>query len=98
MWYFTSIVYMRFCKILLPSPWVRVGEGSGKEIQKHIFENNLAPNYDTIMKLHMGTLDMNTKKSFLPLLEFLILRGGMENTLNFKKFEFLNITRLFNAP
>ena len=53
-----------FCKILPPS--------------KHVFERNSAPNYLTMTKLHMGRLDLNTKKSLSVILEFLILRGGME--------------------
>ena len=39
---------------------------------------------------------VNTKKSFLEILEFLILRGskGGGEPLNFKKFAFFNITQL----
>ena len=44
-------------------------------IQKHISEHNSAPNYLMMMKLHMGQLDLNAKKSFLAILEFSIFWG-----------------------
>ena len=41
--------------------------------RKHVFEQNSAPNYLTMTKLHMEILDFNTKNSFSAILEFSIL-------------------------
>ena len=67
---------MGFCEI--PPPY-SLGEGRRK---KHVFDHNSAPNYLTKMKLHMVPLDFNTKKSFLAILEFSILRDGKAGTLS----------------
>ena len=36
-------------------------------------------------KFHMGWLDLDTKKSFSTIVEFLILRGGKEKNIEFWK-------------
>ena len=69
-------------------------EFSGGNLKKHVFEHNLALNYLVMTKLHMGLLDLKTKKPFLAILEFPVLRGGKGKTQNFEIFGFLNITRL----
>ena len=45
---------MGFCKI--PPPFTTY--------IKHVFEQNSAPNYFMMTKLHIGQLDLNTKKPF----------------------------------
>ena len=53
-------------------PWIF----RGADVKKHIFEHNSAHIYLTKTKLHIGRLDLNTKKSFSAIFEFSILRGG----------------------
>ena len=61
-----------FFEILPPSP------PEGGRSPKHIFEHNLAPNFLTMTKLHIGQLDLNTKKSFLAIFEFSISNSTKE--------------------
>ena len=60
-----------FCEIPLKTPNIILR-------QKQVFEYNSALNYLTMTKLHMGWLDLNTKKLLSAILEFSILNGGKE--------------------
>ena len=61
---------IEFCKILpLPLSY-------GGRCQKHFSKRNLSPNYFTIKKLPVISRYMNTKRLFLLILEFFILKGG----------------------
>ena len=74
-----------YCEILPPSP-----AGGESRRQKHDFEHNLAQNYLTMTKLHMGQLDLNTKKTIFS--DFGIFDFKEGKWLNFGKTKFSNVT------
>ena len=61
------------------------GEGGGDKCQKNVSKYNVVPNYLMMMKLRMGWLDLNNKKSFLAILGFSILRAGNGENAGFRE-------------
>ena len=63
------------------------------------FEHNSTPNYTTVKKFRMRRQDLNAKKKqFRRFWSFRFYGAFKEETLNFRQFEFSNITRFQITP